>query len=140
MSLQIQLTIKICKKTVGFRFFYHGLGGFDSSFHDSGTIIRKVTETVPPDAEGVMVLKNTSMRSLTENLRTTSVFILRNGVNLKYITNIKAVPSCVLNIFAVGQSSAECFRGVNESVRVEVRDLPSIIARGVATQLTFRCI
>jgi hypothetical protein len=49
-------------------FSYHGFGGFVSSFHDSGTIIRRVTETVPPDAEGVMVLKNTSMRSLTEIL------------------------------------------------------------------------
>ena len=44
---------------------HHGLGGFDSSFHVSGTISRRVTEIPPPDAAGVTELKNTSIRTLS---------------------------------------------------------------------------
>lgn len=47
---------------------YHGLGGLDSSFHVSGIINRRVTEAPPPDADGVIELKKTSMRTLSTEL------------------------------------------------------------------------
>ena len=134
------MTSKICRHSLTFIFFYHGLGGFVSSFHDSGTIIRRVTEIVPPDEEGVMVLKNTSRRSLRRYCANDIRHHLYNSVTRKNHRNVGALPSCVLNIFAVTQSSAKGLWGVNEVEGVEVSDLPSIVACGVATKLTLRCI
>ena len=89
-----------CDRCHAIYYFYHGLGGFVSSFQDSGTIIRRVAETTPPDADGVTVLKNTSRRSLGNEL---GRGIGRHGetwANTINFRNYGAVPSCVLDIFA----------------------------------------